>query len=58
MVNYFRLGYARISHGGLSDTEIQVGRFRVPDDSDDVKDNDRIVTDTKEVDTSIRFSTR
>lgn len=53
-----RLGYARISHGGLSDTEIQVGRFRIPDDSDDVKGNERIVTNTKEVDTSIRFSTR
>ena len=27
-----RLGYARISHGGITDTEMQVGRFIIPSD--------------------------
>ncbi|KAG0246448.1 hypothetical protein BGX31_002102 [Mortierella sp. GBA43] len=28
-----RVGYARISHGGITDTEIQVGKYQVPETS-------------------------
>jgi endonuclease/exonuclease/phosphatase family metal-dependent hydrolase len=52
-----RLGYARISHGGLSDTEIQLARFRIPEDYSNFTDNKQIVTDPKHVDTDVHFTT-
>ena len=37
-----RLGYARISHGGLTDTELQVGKFRLPEYKGE-QDNERLL---------------
>ncbi|KAK2161801.1 hypothetical protein LSH36_109g01032 [Paralvinella palmiformis] len=51
-----RLGYARISHGGLSDTEIQMARFRIPVDSDDYSDHDKIVTASHKIDPAQKFN--
>jgi len=47
--NLIRLNYARVSNGGLSDTELQMARFRIPEDPEDFKDNDRIVTDKNKI---------
>lgn len=52
-----KLGFARISHGGLSDTEVQVGRFLIPDDKS-VTDNDKLVTDPELVEDDVRFSSK
>jgi hypothetical protein len=30
-----RIGYARVSHGGITDTEVQLGKFIVPPESED-----------------------
>ena len=51
-----RLGYARVSHGGLSDTEVQIGKFRLPD-YDNEPDNDRMTHDSHEVPEWTHFPT-
>lgn len=56
MFFFSRTGYARISHGGLSDTEVQVGRFQVPVDPDNYVDNKKTVTNPSVVDASVLFS--
>ncbi|ESO05364.1 hypothetical protein HELRODRAFT_111285 [Helobdella robusta] len=53
-----RLGYARLSHGGLSDTEIQMARFSIPTHGADWHDDNIITTNPNKVDQSVRFSSK
>lgn len=53
-----RLGYARITHGGLSDTEVQIAKFHIPDNPDNYKDNTRLTTDPSKVDSHVHFNKR
>nr|XP_006819700.1 PREDICTED: PGAP2-interacting protein-like [Saccoglossus kowalevskii] len=52
-----RVGYARISHGGLTDTEIQLAKFRIPDNPNKYQDNNYITIQSEDVDPSVRFPT-
>ena len=51
-----RLGYARISHGGLSDTEVQMANFRIPEDPENFADHDVYEVDPDKVDPDVRFT--
>ncbi|XP_078603076.1 PGAP2-interacting protein-like [Branchiostoma floridae x Branchiostoma japonicum] len=53
-----RLGYARVSHGGLSDTEVQMAKFRIPHDPQSYHDNGKLTTDPVEVEPQVRFTDR
>lgn len=53
-----RLGYARISHGGLSDTEVQMAKFRIPPAGTTYQDNEILTTSPKDVPENIRFPNR
>ena len=53
-----RLGYARISHGGLSDTEAQMGKFYIPPHGDDYQDNDVLTNNPRDVPDELKFSPR
>ncbi|XP_033118188.1 PGAP2-interacting protein-like isoform X3 [Anneissia japonica] len=52
-----RVGYARISHGELSDTEVQLAKFHIPEKGS-LQDNDLVVIDKKKVDPSLHFPAR
>ena len=56
LMSLSRLGYARVTHGGLSDTEVQLGRFEIPQDKSKFKDNSRIVIDSFKIDPKIHFN--
>ncbi|XP_074650238.1 PGAP2-interacting protein-like [Tubulanus polymorphus] len=53
-----RLGYARISHGGLSDTEVQMAKFHIPENRKNYKDNSKLTTDPSKVNSKLHFNAR
>jgi len=56
--NLIRVGYARVTHGGLTDTEIQMAKFRVRSDANE-EDNPVVVTDSSLIkDSSVHFNSK
>ena len=53
-----RLGYARISHGGLSDTEVQQARFRIPAAGEQAQDNRAVTTSARNIPATLHFTDR
>lgn len=51
----YRQGYARITHGGLSDTELQMARFLIPDEPG-YHDNTRVTYDTADIVPDVLFN--
>ncbi|ELT95898.1 hypothetical protein CAPTEDRAFT_227654 [Capitella teleta] len=51
-----RLGYARISHGGLSDTELQIGKFRIPRNHASFEDHFHVTLDVNKIPKRDRFN--
>ncbi|GAB1602369.1 PGAP2-interacting protein-like [Argonauta hians] len=56
--NLTRLGYARISRGDLSDTEIQMAKFRIPQKPSSYKDRHRVTYYPEDVPAYQRFSSK
>ena len=52
-----RVAYARISHGGLSDTEMQIGKFMISSPPF-VEDWKYVTTDPKEVPSWMHFPSK
>ena len=50
----FRQGFARVTHGSLTDTEMQIGKFKVKT-SPDEKDNKKMVLDDSLVPGHLHF---
>ena len=51
-----RQGYARISHAGLSDTEIQLAKFVSPENPENYNDNEFTTTEPNDVPDAQHFS--
>ena len=51
----YRQGYARITHGGLSDTELQMARFQIPD-GPDYTDNTKVTYETDQIESDVLFN--
>ena len=50
-----RLGYARISKADLSDTEVQIAKFQIPDTLSSFQDNDEMTTSSVGVRKNLQF---
>lgn len=53
--NLKRTGYARISRGSITDTELQVGKFQIPNNKDEAKEYSQERIEEGKVDEDLRF---